>query len=63
VIEYNICPKCGCKEIGQGKQVDAGRMYPIDSILMTFGSNIIADICTECGYIIGMRVEKPNRFK
>lgn len=62
MIENNICPKCGCKEIGQGKQTSQGKMMPIGD-LMSFGSNIIADICTECGYIIEMRVEKPHKFR
>jgi predicted nucleic-acid-binding Zn-ribbon protein len=60
--QINVCPKCGCKEIGQGKQMGNGGMAPINRIL-TFGSDIIADICTECGYIIESRVEKPHKFK
>lgn len=49
------CPKCGCREIGKGKQISGGKMLPMDNLIMSFGSNIIADICTECGYIIEMR--------
>ena len=63
MIKNNVCPKCGCREIGQGKQVAWAKMIPINNLTMSFGSNIIADICTNCGYIIEMRVEKPNRFK
>ncbi len=63
MLRNDICPKCGSREIGQGKQIAGGRMFPIDNLTMSFGSNIIADICTECGYIIEMRVEKPNKFK
>jgi len=55
------CPFCGCKEIGKGKQDYQGSMMPIGSIWT--GSAIIADICTECGYILSMRVEKPGKFK
>lgn len=62
MIKNNVCPKCGCRKIGQGKQ-SGSRMQPIDNFAMSFGSNIIADICTECGYIIEMRVEKPHKFK
>lgn len=63
MIKKDTCPKCGCKEIGQGKQIAGGKMLPIDKVTMSFGSSVIADICTECGYIIEMRVEKPNKFK
>ena len=63
MIKNNVCPKCGCRQIGQGKQVTWAKMIPINNSTMSFGSNIIADICTNCGYIIEMRVEKPNRIK
>lgn len=63
MTKNNTCPKCGCREIGQGKQVAGAKMQPIDKLAMSFGSNIIADICTDCGYIIEMRVEKPHKFK
>lgn len=62
-MKNDKCPKCGCKEIGQGIQVSGGKMLPIDKIGMSFGSSVIADICTKCGYIIEMRVEKPDKFK
>lgn len=63
MIKNDVCPKCGCREIGQGKQVGSARMMPADALAWSFGSNIIAYICTECGYIIEMRVEKPQKFK
>lgn len=59
----NICSKCGSREIGQGKQIAGGKMLPVDKVTMSFGSAVIADICTECGYIIEMKVEKPDKFK
>jgi len=55
------CPICGCKEIGEGKQMGQGAMMPIGNIWT--GSAIISDICTECGHILSMRVEKPGKFK
>lgn len=57
-----ICPKCGCTEIAEGKQTGHARIYPPDNIF-GMGSNVIFEICTNCGYILGMRVEKPGRFK
>lgn len=35
------------------------RTLPIDSKLYVGGSNIIANICTSCGHILSMNVEKP----
>ncbi|MBU3100831.1 MULTISPECIES: transcription initiation factor TFIIIB [Clostridium] len=58
----NICPICGCKEIGKGKQYAQGKMYPIDKTF-SLGSEIIAEICTECGYILSTRVTNPEKFK
>jgi len=59
----NKCPKCGSSEISQGKQFAQGKMFPIDNITMIGGSNVIADICTNCGYIFETRVEKPEKFR
>lgn len=63
IVENKVCPKCGSNEIGQGKQIGHGKMLPANNTFMSLGSNIIADICTECGYIMEMRVEKPYKFK
>lgn len=61
--ENKECPKCNSREIGQGKQIHQGKMLPIDNITLIGGSNIISDICTNCGHILDMRVEKPEKFK
>lgn len=42
--------------------MEGGKMLPVDKVTMSFGSSIISDIWTECGYIIEMRVEKPEKF-
>ncbi|TCO70688.1 transcription initiation factor TFIIIB [Marinisporobacter balticus] len=55
------CPMCGCKEIEQGEQSGHASMIPVGSIFKR--SPIIADICTACGHILSMRVEKPEKFK
>ncbi|AKL94929.1 hypothetical protein CACET_c14680 [Clostridium aceticum] len=61
-MENNHCPKCGCKEIGKGKLSGHAVMRPIDKFF-SLGSDIIADICTECGYILEMKVDQPEKFK
>jgi heterodisulfide reductase subunit B len=56
------CPICGCSHIGLGKHVAQGKMMPLNKIL-TSGSEVIADICTNCGHILSMRVVNPEKFK
>lgn len=63
-MEINkICPKCGCTEIAYGKQNGYAKMFPLKDILNFSGSNVIAEICTDCGYILEMRVKDPEKFK
>ncbi|WHY84691.1 transcription initiation factor TFIIIB [Neobacillus novalis] len=56
-----LCPMCGGSEIGKGRTIGQGGMVPIKSLMK--GSMVYADICTECGHILSMRVEKPEMFK
>ena len=56
------CPECGNNRIGKGKLSGYATLTPIGKIFTT-GSAIIADVCTECGTIIRMKVEKPEKFK
>ncbi|APH15354.1 hypothetical protein NPD5_1129 [Clostridium sporogenes] len=56
------CPTCGCEDIGEGEQRGYGAMWPIGGSLFS-SSEVIADICTECGYILSMRVKNPEKFK
>lgn len=60
-MENLKCPLCGSKEIGQGKQGQS-RMIPMNKFWTT-GSEIIADICTNCGHILSMKVRRPEIFK
>ncbi|MGE4283861.1 MAG: transcription initiation factor TFIIIB [Clostridia bacterium] len=56
------CPKCGCKEIGSGKLSGYASVQPVGK-MFSMGSEIIASICTECGYILEMKVLHPEKFK
>ena len=60
-MDNRKCPLCGCEEIAMGKQSGHGSMMAVDKF--STGSDIIAEICTNCGYILSMRVEKPEKFK
>ncbi|WP_099191583.1 transcription initiation factor TFIIIB [Tepidibacter mesophilus] len=53
------CPECGCKEIGQGKLPTVLR--PINAVIAS--SEVRAEVCTNCGYILNMRVLEPEKFK
>ncbi|PWA05311.1 transcription initiation factor TFIIIB [Pueribacillus theae] len=54
------CPKCGSRELGQGRHSGYSAMTPVGGIL---GSNIMYTICSKCGYIIEGYVTNPKRFK
>ncbi|MDD4168880.1 MAG: transcription initiation factor TFIIIB [Desulfotomaculaceae bacterium] len=56
------CPYCGNNNIGKGKLGNHAALMPVGKIFTT-GSAIIADVCIECGTIIRMTVEKPEKFK
>lgn len=56
------CPNCGNDKIGKGKLSGYATLTPVGKIL-SMGSAIIADVCTECGTIIRMKVEKPWKFE
>lgn len=42
------CPKCGGIELGKGKQIGHATMHPYNKL--SFGSDIIYIICTDCGF-------------
>lgn len=56
------CPKCGCNEIGKGKQNGDALVFPVNKIF-SLGSTITHRICTNCGFVIGSYVEDPSKFK
>lgn len=58
------CPECGCTKFAQGKLDINAKLYPIDALFKIMnGSEVIAEICTDCGYIIKMKAQKPEKFK
>ncbi|WP_231634316.1 hypothetical protein [Salinicoccus sp. YB14-2] len=61
-MEEKECPECGSRDIEQGKLSGYAAMRPKHRAL-SFGSAIIADVCTDCGEILSMKVEKPEQFK
>lgn len=56
------CPECGCSHIGQGKWDGYALLSPVDRFFTT-GSKVLAEVCTNCGLILALRVAKPEKFK
>lgn len=57
------CPECGSKEIGEGKFSGYTKLLPVPDKLFTLGSEVVADVCTECGHIFSLRIKDPKKFK
>jgi len=56
------CPECGCNDIGKGKWDGYSVLRPTDKML-SMGSKVFVEVCTNCGLILALRVEKPEKFK
>jgi hypothetical protein len=54
------CPMCGCEEIGKGRLGE--EMFQTNKIISS-GSRVLADICTECGHVLSLKVSNPGMFK
>ncbi len=59
--EKKKCPECSCTEIGGGTFSGYAALKPINAIIAT--SPVTAEVCTDCGYILNMRVSDPEKFK
>ena len=56
------CPVCGRTEIGEGKFCGSAAIIPAEKTI-SLGSTVLADICTNCGLIIQLQVNRPDIFK
>ncbi|MCC5910884.1 MAG: transcription initiation factor TFIIIB [Clostridiaceae bacterium] len=61
-MKKSKCPKCSSTDIGKGKLSGYASMVPVNKVF-SMGSPIIAEICTNCGYILGLKVSSPEKFK
>ncbi len=55
------CPQCGCSEIGKGKMSGYASLTPKGKVFAS--SAIVAEVCTDCGFILRLKVEKPHIFR
>ncbi|PKM80411.1 MAG: transcription initiation factor TFIIIB [Firmicutes bacterium HGW-Firmicutes-14] len=56
------CPECGSTKIGKGRWDGYAVLRPVGRFL-SMGSRVFAEVCTECGFIVNLRAEKPEKFK
>lgn len=61
-MEQEKCPHCGSEELGRGLITGYAKMVP-GRRLLSSGSDVLADLCTECGMILRLRVAQPKKFK
>lgn len=62
-MNIDKCPLCGCEEIGEGEFIGAGGLDNPHATFQMIPSTVCVDLCTDCGYVIAMRVKNPNKFK
>ena len=54
------CPECGSRQIGQGVFSGYANIAVKGSAFSS--SKVIADICSNCGLVISMHVDRPEKF-
>jgi len=57
-----ICPLCSSTKIVHGYQTRHAQMIPVDRGTFTKSSDVLADICGDCGCIISLKVRNPEYF-
>jgi hypothetical protein len=61
-METNKCEVCSSSELGEGVWSGYARLNPKGKFSLS-GSNVIVDVCSDCGHIQNMRVKNPKIFK
>jgi uncharacterized Zn finger protein len=60
--ENKPCNECGGTSFGTGEIKGYGAVIPTHKILSN-GSPLILNICTNCGLVNSLRVKYPEKFK
>ncbi|HDR7738254.1 hypothetical protein JDS91_30865 [Bacillus cereus] len=58
------CPNCGSREIEEDllNAQECLKLISTNNLFNQF-SRVVADICTECGNILSIKVEHPEYFR
>lgn len=56
------CPECGSVNFSQGVWKGYGALMPAGKVF-SMGSEVLAELCTNCGLIVNLRVGNPQKFK
>lgn len=59
---FKKCPYCNSEKIGYGFQTNHAKMIPLDRTISSKSSDILAEICCQCGHILSLKVENPEYF-
>ncbi|WP_117170149.1 zinc ribbon domain-containing protein [Paraliobacillus sediminis] len=55
-----ICPECGSKEVEVGEFKGYGSLFKRKAIIKS--SEVDAYFCVNCGYVLTLKVRKPEKF-
>ena len=62
-LKKDVCPRCGCEETMEGKQVAEGSVFPREAVFVLMKrSALIHVICRKCGTVIRSYVEYPGNL-
>jgi hypothetical protein len=61
MVKTERCPECGSRYIGEGS-FSSGYAYLTPKGKAFSSSKVKAEVCSNCGLIIKMRVDKPEKF-
>lgn len=61
MAKIDRCPECGSRYIGEGT-FNSGYAYLTPKGKVFASSKVKAEVCSNCGLIIQLRVDKPEKF-
>jgi DNA-directed RNA polymerase subunit RPC12/RpoP len=59
---HSLCPDCKSNKIVKIRFTGEVKAYPYDKVL-SLGSYLVGKVCTDCGLIIQLKLEKPEKFR
>lgn len=62
-LNNKICPVCGSEQTKQGKLQGIATRQSLNARTSIGGSELIFTFCAECGEVLGIKVEAPDKIK